>query len=249
MFRLVMGNFVNYMNYEKKLSKNSLEAYIRDINIFRDYLNEINICNFTEINKTNVITYLVYLQKKGKATSTISRNLASIRCLFQYLLNNNMIKEDPTLNLKSPKMEKKIPSVLSIEEVKKLLELPNDMKPKGSRDKAILELIYGTGLRVSEINSLNIEDIDLNMGIVKVQNSEGKFIRISSDVINCLSEYLDNFRIDYKLNDPLFINYKGGRISRQGLWKILRSYSDKFEDVKNITPQVLRNTSSAHLSN
>ncbi len=248
MFSLVMENFKNYMKYEKKLSQNSLDSYLRDINIFRDYLYEINICNFTEINKTNVITYLVCLQKKGKATATISRNLASVRCLFQYLLNNNMIKEDPTLNLKSPKMEKKMPSVLSVDEVNKLLELPDDMNSKGARDKAILELIYGTGLRVSEINSLNIEDIDLNMGIVKIKNSQGKYISIKSNVLKCLSEYLKNFRKDYDLNDPLFINYKGGRISRQGMWKIVRSYSDNLEEEKNITPQVLRNTFSAHLS-
>lgn len=239
---------MNYLNFEKKLSRNSFDAYIRDIKIFKDYLLDINVRNFTEINKTHVITYLVYMQKKGKATTTISRSLASIRCLFQYLLNNNMVSEDPTFNLKPPKKERKEPSILSKEEVIKLLELPNNEEPKGARDKAILELIYGAGLRVSEINSLNIEDIDLELGIVKIRNNERKHVKMGSKAQRCLKEYLYTFRTGSDSTDPLFLNYLGGRISRQGLWKLLRVYSDKFDNETNITPQVLRNTSTAHLS-
>jgi len=247
MWNNIIDNYTYYMENEKKLTKNTLDAYIRDAHLFNSYISNQNIASFTDINKTTIITYLVYLQRKGKSSSTISRNLASIRCLFQYLLNNRIISEDPTLNLKSPRKDKKPPAILTMDEVNILLETPDSKEEKGSRDKAILGLLYATGLRVSELSSLNIDSIDIDTGIVKLPDGVyDRIIPIGKPALLSLKEYLTNFRTSSKTEEPLFINYNGTRLTRQGLWKIIKSYSDKAEIKKSITPQILRNSSAIH---
>lgn len=247
----IITEYVDYIRDEKKLTENTLEAYIRDITLFKEYLLENNIKGFKDANKTIIITYLMYLQKKGRATSTISRNLASIRCFFQYLLNNNMIKEDPTLNLKSPRLEKKIPSILTVEEVSLLLSQPNLNDFKGSRDKAMLELLYATGLKVSEIVSLDIESIDLDLGIVSVKEiyDNQRIIPIGSIAIEALVHYITIYRCEQEDNykEPLFINYSGSRLTRQGFWKIMKQYTKKSNIDKTITPHTLRHSFAVHL--
>ena len=167
MYNLIIKEYSDYIMEEKGLTSNTLEAYTRDIEQFVDYLDNNNISNLTKVNQTIMITYLLYLQKLGRASSTISRNLASIRCFYQYLLNNDLVKEDPTYNLRSPKVEKKAPDVLTKEEVNLLLSQPNQDNFKGSRDKAMLELLYATGIRVSEIVSLNLDNLDLNLAYLQ----------------------------------------------------------------------------------
>ena len=247
----IITEYVDYIRDEKKLTKNTLEAYIRDINLFKEYLLDNNIDNFAEANKTIIITYLMDLQKKGRATSTISRNLASIRSLCQYLLNNNMIKEDPTLNLKPPKIEKKIPDVLTIKEVNLLLEQPETENFKGVRDKAMLELLYATGLKVSEIISLNIKNLDLYIGMVSVEDSDNmeRIIPVGKIAMEYLSYYIETYRMKNEeyYNEPLFINYSGNRLTRQGFWKILKEYTKKTNIDKIITPHTLRHSFAVHL--
>lgn len=239
-----MSDFFDYIKIEKGLSENSLEAYLRDINTFNQYLLNLKIDALKDINKTNIITYLVYLQRNGKSSSTISRSLASIRCMFQFLLNRNIISEDPTLNLKSPKKEKKTPQSLSTNEVENLLNQPNISSEKGLRDKAILELIYATGLKVSEIISLNIGDINLNLGIVKIGEESVRISQIDSLAKKYLVEYLNNYRTGYIDEDPLFLNNTGSRLSRQGLWKIIRAYASAIQI--DVSPQILRNSFVEH---
>ena len=161
--------FLNYIQYEKKLAKNTLEAYLRDIKQFNEYLKSYSSLDILQVNKTIILTYLMYLQKNGKSTSTISRNLASLRSLYQYLLNKGLVKEDPTQNLHSPKQERKIPNILTTEEVDLLLSQPKVLDFKGSRDKAMLELLYATGIRVTEIISLDMNDINFEIGYIMLE--------------------------------------------------------------------------------
>ena len=164
--------------------------------------------------------------------------------MFQFLLNRNIISEDPTLNLKSPKKEKKTPQSLSTNEVENLLNQPNISSEKGLRDKAILELIYATGLKVSEIISLNIGDINLNLGIVKIGEESVRISQIDSLAKKYLVEYLNNYRTGYIDEDPLFLNNTGSRLSRQGLWKIIRAYASAIQI--DVSPQILRNSFVEH---
>jgi integrase/recombinase XerD len=165
--------FLVYLEKEKELSANTLESYRRDIRQFEAYLKEHNLF-LDKVTKTIIITYLISLQKLGKATSTISRNLASIRCFYQFMMNSRYIDSDPSANLESPKVEKKLPSVLTKKEVELLLEQPIPTDAKGSRDRAMLELLYATGIRVSELISLDIGDVDLDSGLIVCKSSEVK---------------------------------------------------------------------------
>lgn len=246
----IMDDYINYMKNEKRLTDNTLDAYIRDILQFKNYFEKKTNKDYTEISKTTIITYLTNLERAGRASSTISRNLASIRCFFQYLLNNRLIDEDPTLNLKSPRCEKRLPSILTEEEVELFLDQPKQDTFKGSRDKAMLELLYATGLRASEIISIDIADIDLELGILRISNEEdNRFVPVGNIAIKALDKYLEDYRSAYieLIDSPLFVNYRGNRLTRQGFWKIIKGYTEKTNINKKITPNTLRHSFAVHL--
>lgn len=248
MLRGIMDEYTRYIEKQKKLSKNTVEAYISDIEKFRDFMDAAGINNVDMVTNTHVIRYLLQLQREGKSTSTISRHLASIRCLFEYLINNGKVKEDPTLNLKPPKKEKKMPQILSEEEITKLMSLPDPTTQKGARDRALLELLYSSGLRVSEINSLKIGDVLLSKGTIVLSTDDGiRKVPVGSKAIGCISHYIKNHRDENNKDTPLFVNYSGKKLTRQGLWKIIRTYADKVSGSNNITPQILRNSFAAHI--
>ncbi len=247
-----LDSFIDYLNYEKELSKNTMESYKRDINQFYDYLNEKQIFDANEINKTTIITYLLYLQKKGRATATISRNLASIRSFCQFLLNSNSITKDPTINLDTPKAEKKLPSVLTLKEIELLLSLPDSVTEKGIRDKAMLELLYATGIRVSELVALNFQNLSLDMGYIKCNggNCRERVIPIGSMAKEAIDNYINNCRsklVKEADETSLFVNYQGSRLTRQGFWKIIKTYTQKANINKKITPHTLRHSFATHL--
>lgn len=243
--------FLEFLEEDKKLSLNTLQSYKRDIEQFITYLAEMKINNVTSISKTKVIAYLLSLQKKGRATSTISRNLASIRSFCQYLTKSNIIEEDPTEQLESPKVEKKLPQILSTKEVELLLEQPKCDDLKGFRDKAMLELLYATGIRVSELISLDLVDVNVDMGFVKcTKGSRERMVPIGSISINALNEYLSKSRkllIQDKNEQALFVNVNGRRLTRQGFWKIVKQYKNQAQINKDITPHTLRHSFAAHL--
>lgn len=194
----------------------------------------------------------MFLQKNGKASTTIARNLASVRCFYQYLLNNMMIKEDPTSNLQSPKYERKLPEILTVEEVELLLSQPSIKDFKGARDKAMLELLYATGIRVSELIALNVDNLKLDIGYLYLEktNKDGRMIPIGSVALKYLNHYLKKHRNTYLGNNDekaLFINYNGNRLTRQGFWKIVKHYRKKANILKRITPQTLRHSFAVHL--
>ncbi len=244
-------DFNDFLTTEKKLSDNTLESYKRDIKQFVNYLMENNVKNLTTTNKTTIITYLIYLQNNGKATSTISRNIASIRCFYQFLLLNNKVDKDPTSNLESPKAEKKIPSILSLIEIDTLLSQPEVSSSKGVRDKAMLELLYATGIRVSELISLDVKDVNLEMGYIKCcTGTKERVIPIGSVAMKILKEYLEEYRkffIKADIETSLFLNCQGKQLTRQGFWKIIKAYTKKANIDKTITPHTLRHSFATHL--
>lgn len=248
---VLVQKFVNFLERDKRLSLNTLQSYRRDIEQYITYLREINLNNISNTNKTTIIAYLLYLQKKGRATSTISRNLASIRSFYQYIAKNKIIDQDPTAELESPKVEKKLPQILSTKEVELLLEQPKCVDLKGYRDKAMLELLYATGIRVSELICLNVTDVNLELGFIKCnKGSRERMIPIGSMAITALQEYLNKSRpLLIQKNDEkaLFVNINGKRLTRQGFWKIIKQYKNQAKINKDITPHTLRHSFAAHL--
>jgi tyrosine recombinase XerD len=247
----LVQSFVSFLENDKRLSLNTLQSYRRDIEQYVAYLDSINIHSLSITNKTTVITYLLYLQKKGRATSTISRNLASIRSFYQYSSKMGIIEADPTTDLESPKVEKKLPQILSTQEVELLLEQPKCVDLKGYRDKAMLELLYATGIRVSELISLNISDINMDMAFIRCnKGTRERMIPIGTMAINALIEYFGkarNFLIQSVDEKAAFVNVNGKRLTRQGFWKIIKQYKNQAKINKDITPHTLRHSFAAHL--
>lgn len=248
----LLDDYFSYLRNIKGLSDNTLEAYKRDLLQFNEYLDVNDSIKLTEVNKTQIITYLMYLQNKNRAGTTINRILSSLRCFYQYLLNNKLIDEDPTFNLKGPQSVKKQPDILTPKEVDKFLSLPKVTNYKGARDKAMLELLYGTGMRVSELVSLDLENINLEIGYIEIgmKSSEERVVPIGKVVNEYLKNYIDNFRkkvLKNKNEKALFLNYRGKRLTRQGFWKIVKNYTKQIRVNKNITPQTLRHSFVIHL--
>lgn len=250
---ILTEKFINYIRCDRELSENTIESYKRDLYQFNDYLIHNNTYDdLNDISKTAVITYMIYLQKKGRANSTIARSLASLRTFYQYLLNEGLIKSDPTSNLKSPRQEKKLPTILTLDEVDILLNQPDISTAKGTRDKAMLELLYATGIRVSELISLNYEDVNLNVGIIVSSRdcSNERIIPIGKLCIKSLEDYIEIYRdksIKNNEEKTLFVNYHGEKLTRQGFWKIIKSYTKKTNIGKKITPHTLRHSFAVHL--
>lgn len=247
-----LHNFNGYLEVEKELSYNTIESYNRDLKQFSNYLRENGIFDFANVNKTLIITYLMSLQKSGKSVSTVSRNIASLRSFYQFLLNEGIISKDPTINLQSPKQEKKLPSILTPKEVEILLEQPNLDSSKGIRDKAMLELLYASGIRVSELIALNIDDINLYMDYIisSKDTPNERVIPIGKMAVNYLGIYIEKHRMSFVKDSEeksLFVNYHGKRLTRQGFWKIVRGYTKQAKINKNITPHTLRHSFAAHL--
>ena len=242
--------FLEFLQNEKKLSDNTLQSYKRDIIQYQNYIEE-NQINYTKVSKEDIKTYLNYLKKVGKKSSTISRNLASIRSFYQFLIRNRKIKNDPTEDVQSPKVEKRIPSVLTAQEVELLLEQPKDVDLKGTRDKAMLEFAYATGMRVTEIINLNIENVNIEEGYVICRTgAKQRNIPLGSLSLSALKEYIEDARpilIKNEREKALFVNVNGKRLTRQGFWKIVKYYKEQAHIEKEITPHVLRHSFATHL--
>lgn len=242
--------FLEFLQKDKKLSNNTLQSYNRDIMQYYHYVTENNV-NYSKVEQEEIKNYLIHLKEVGKKTSTISRNLASIRSFYQFLLRNKKVKSDPTEGIQSPKIEKKVPSVLSSKEIELLLEQPKDVDLKGIRDKAMLEFAYATGMRVTEIISLDVDDVKLDEGFVTCRNgSKQRNIPLGGISIKALKEYMEEARpilIKDEGEKSLFVNINGKRLTRQGFWKIVKYYKEQAHITKDITPHVLRHSFATHL--
>ena len=245
-----INNFLEFIQNDKRASENTLQSYKRDITQYENYIEE-NRINYVKVDDEQISEYLDYMKKLGKKSSTISRSLASIRAFYQYLLRNKKIKRDPTEGIQSPKIDKRVPTVLSAQEVELLLEQPKSVDLKGIRDKAMLEFAYATGMKVTEIISLDISDINFEEGLVMCKTGEKKrnipLGKLSKDA---LIDYVENSRpilIKDENVTALFVNTNGQRLTRQGFWKIIKYYKEQAHITKDITPHVLRHSFATHL--
>jgi integrase/recombinase XerD len=246
----LVENFLDFLQKDKGLSDNTLQSYNRDIKLYCNYLDN-NSVSMLNSNEASIKTYLDSLKTNGKAVSTVSRNLASLRSLYQYLHKTKVVNEDPTTNIESPKIERKPPKVLTTDQVELLLDQPKCTDLKGYRDKAMLELVYATGIRVTELISLNIDDVNIENGFIKCNNrTKQRIIPIGTMATNALKEYMDKSR-NILLKDEndvsLFVNVNGQRLTRQGFWKIVKQYKTQANIDIDITPHTLRHSFAMHL--
>ncbi len=245
--------FLYFLDVEKGLAKNTLESYGRDLKSFHTFINQNGQKSLLEISRSDITSYLLYLQKKGRATSTISRNLASIRSFYHFLLNEQALVKDPSSNLESPKQEKKLPEILSVSEVDLLLSQPDTSETTGIRDKSMLELIYATGVRVSEIIDLNMEDINIENGYIRCRGKGNKerIVPLGKVAIKNTKVYLETARCKLVKNnnseEAFYVNHHGKRLTRQGFWKIIKKYAKKANLEGKITPHTLRHSFATHL--
>jgi len=245
-----INGFLEFLQNDKKVSDNTLQSYRRDIVQYSKYISSQKM-NYLKITENNIKEYIDYLQEIGKKTSTISRSIASIRSFYQYLVRIKKVKKNPTENIQSPKIEKKAPSILTSKEIELLLEQPKDVDLKGTRDKAMLEFAYATGMRVTEIISLNVEDINFETGYVTCKTgTKERNIPLGNLSLKALKDYVENSRpimIKSESETALFVNINGKRLTRQGFWKIVKYYKEQAHITKEITPHVLRHSFATHL--
>ncbi len=243
-------NFLDFIENDKKVSQNTLQSYKRDILQYENYIEE-NKINYLKLDEDGIREYLKYMNDIGKKSSTISRSLASIRSFYQYLLRVKKVKRDPTEGIQSPKIEKRVPSVLTSQEVELLLEQPKNVDLKGIRDKAMLEFAYATGMKVTEIISLDINDVNLEEGFVTCKGKDKtRNIPLGSLSLKALKDYIENARnilIKDENITALFVNTNGQRLTRQGFWKIVKYYKEQAHITKEITPHILRHSFATHL--
>lgn len=251
-----MEDYRNYLIEVKHTKDNTLEAYMRDIKAFDNFLKSKGIMELKDAMNAHVVSYMMDLKNEGKTRSTINRKLASIRAYYKYLISCGVIKSNPTADIKSPQVERKELEFLSVEEVDKLLALP-DNTIKGIRDKAMLELLYATGIRVTEIIELRLSDVNLRMGFVTCNGNHGKarIVPIGTMAKKAIDYYLMHSRdVLMRRGDSsdsrgyLFVNYTGEQFTRQGFWKIIKSYGDKTDFADKLTPQILRNSFAVHMA-
>ena len=243
--------FNDYLVNVKKASSNTLSSYLRDIRQFGDYLTAHDLPGYAEAGEEELNDYIAWLRGAGKSVATVSRNIASLKCFYAFLFSQHLVDSNPTGKLVPDKATQKLPQILTSKEVELLLEQPECTDAKGYRDKAMLELLYATGIRVSELISLNVTDLNLSVGVIRcVSHEKERFIPLYPAAIRALSEYIEFVRPQMIARDDepsLFVNVSGERMSRQGFWKIIKSYQVKAHIDKDITPHTLRHSFAAHL--
>ena len=243
--------FISYLHNVKKTSNNTESSYKRDLNKFGTFLVQKGIESPAQITKDDLNAYVQFLQENKFAVATISRNIAAIKAFFHYLYKEELIKEDISDTLKAPKIEKKIPEVMSMEDVVKLLNQPVGDSPKEIRDRAMLELLYATGIRVSELIALRTSDVNISMGFIICRDAhKERIVPFGTEARNALLRYNGTVResmMDDKNSDFLFANCSGKPMSRQGFWKLVKYYAKKAGIKADITPHTLRHSFAAHL--
>ena len=247
-----INEFVDYLTNVKKASTNTIASYRRDLNKLYNYLNSIDVTDVKKVTGTNLNSYVLQIEKQGMSTATVSRNIASIKAFFIFLLRKGDITEDPSEVLKPPKIEKKTPVILTTEEVNLLLEQPGGKTPKDIRDKAMLELLYATGIRVSELINLRMKDVNLSLDYIQCKDSNNdRVIPFTKETKQALEDYINNAReaLCNGDQDYLFTNCQGSPMTRQGFWKIIKYYSGKAGIKKDITPHTIRHSFAMHLVN
>lgn len=243
--------FAEFIADTKHKSYNTIQSYRRDVKKYVDYLTDSGISDLSRTTKTTILTYLLNLQKQGKASSTISRTLASLRCFYTYMIQKGIVSADPTAELEAPHVERKLPQILSMEEVDILMRQPKCVDSKGYRDKAMLELLYATGIKVSELITLQVSDVNLNVGCIRCGSGKNeRVIPVGAIAKEALIQYTEHARsqmVKSQEEKTLFVNCNGTPLSRQGFWKIIKQYQKQADIHTDITPHTLRHSFAAHL--
>lgn len=249
-YNYYLDQFITYITLEKGLTENTRKSYISDLNSFFSYLKEKNI-DFLHITHNDITEYLWFKKMQGYKPTSIFRTMESIRVFYKFLFSEGVIKEDVTVNLISPKLPRKLPTVLSLQEIEHILSLPDTNKPAGLRDKSILELLYATGLRISELISLKHDDVNLRSGylICKGKGHKERVIPLGKMAQKALQKYIALVRNKKAVPgcDTLFVNRVGKPFSRVGLWKVVKRYVKKANITKKITPHTFRHSFATHL--
>lgn len=249
-----LKDFIHFLVVEKGLSKNTVISYERDLKGYLSFLqtNE-KMTELASAQRAQIVHFLAYLKDSGKSSKTIARHVASVRAFHQFLLREKIVGHDPTVHIESPQLERSLPKVLSLQEVETLLDSPKLVDHFGYRDKAMLELLYATGIRVSELIGLNMSDVHLTMGFVRCigKGNKERIIPIGRTATTALERYLEKGRPTFVAkghkDEALFLNFHGKRLTRQGFWKILKRLTQEANISKELTPHTLRHSFATHL--
>lgn len=248
-----LKDYMHYMMVEKGLSQNTIVSYERDLKSYIKYLQKVEqLSTLAEVTRLHIIGFLQGLKDASKSSKTIARHIASIRSFHQFLLRERVLERDPSVHIETPQGERKLPKVLSVAEVEALLDAPKQGGAFGLRDKAMLELLYATGLRVSELIQLDISDVHLTMGFVRClgKGRKERIIPLGNLAIEAVGRYIERGRrelLGKNATDALFLNLRGERLSRQGFWKILKGLAKEARIEKELTPHTLRHSFATHL--
>ena len=244
-------NFIAYMHETKSTSTNTEMSYKRDLMKVSKFLSEKGISNLNSISEQDLAEYIADLSSQGFKAATISRNIASLKAYFHYLTAQGLVKKDISVSLHAPKIEKKVPEIMTLEEINSLLAQPSGNTPKEIRDKAMLELLYATGIRVTELITLKVSDLNLTSDtLVLVDSKKTRTVPFGKPAKDALVRYLDGTRenmLEDKGSEYLFANCSGQSMSRQGFWKLIKYYAKKAGIEADITPHTLRHSFAAHL--
>ncbi|MCT1903282.1 site-specific tyrosine recombinase XerD [Oceanobacillus sojae] len=252
MLKYALEDFYHFLRVERGLSDNTMTSYQRDLTAYEKQLTKIGYNEWNDISRNDIMRFLYELKDSGKSTATISRHISSIRSFHQFLIRERIADTDPSLHIETPKKERKLPDTLSQEEVEKLLSIETTT-PLSLRNKAMLELLYATGLRVSEMIGLKLEDLHLTMGFVQCmgKGSKERIVPLGDTAKIVLEEYMQTARKELvkknKQENALFVNQHGRPLSRQGFWKILKGHAMEAGIHKTITPHTLRHSFATHL--
>ncbi len=243
--------YENYLKKVKQASDNTVASYMRDIRQYAAWLRDTKDADVVDATQLNIAQFLEHLEQEGRSNATKSREVASLKNFYSYLVSSGFLNENPVKNVKVERGEKKLPQILSNSEIDRLLAQPSASDPKGIRDKAMLEVMYATGIRVSELINLDLEDVNLDAAVIKCSNGKKtRLIPLYHDAVRALTAYLGEIR-DAMLaasdEQALFVNVNGVRMSRQGFWKILKHYQELAHIEKEITPHTLRHSFAVHL--
>lgn len=244
--------FLNYLSVERGLSRNTIISYREDIDTYMDFLKASHIEALSSTTKNNITNFMLSQKDRGLAANSVARRLAAIKAFYKFLVRERILKTDPSSLIESPKLWKKIPETLSANEVDALLSQPNIRERQGIRDKAILETLYATGMRVSEAANLKVDNVNLEVGFLRCfgKGNKERIIPLGKKAINSIKRYLQDSRLRLlknKESDFLFLSRFGKNISRQSLWKIIKRYAKEARIKKPIKPHILRHSFATHL--
>ena len=247
----ILRSFEEYLKNQKKVSDNTLLSYMRDVNRFQSYISGTCGLELLRVRNDDIADYVQSLRREGRSAATISRTVASVKCLYEQLVCEGRVAVNPAKRVELEKQPRKLPEILSSKEVELFLEQPDPSDMKGIRDRAMLELLYATGMRVTELIDLDIDDINLSVGIIRCRSkNKERVIPMYTMAVKALSDYVEKVRMSMISDmdeEALFVNMSGERMSRQGFWKIVKAYQKKAGIEKEITPHTLRHSFAAHL--